>query len=1026
MTSFILNGRVVEQHTGLPLSQLLVKAYSNAKFPGKLPAPVQTNYQGEFSLSITVNSLRELFERKPDIFFSLSKPGISKPFYTSEIAWNWRKDGQMLIEVPAEKFAPSRNVRLQVVNEDGQPAEEFAPGENVYINATGLRPVHTYKLQVLEEKEILFKPEVITDRMGNLEMTLLWPQAALADVNGTEVYTIKEAMAKWRGRKLTISLSDGRKRFNTVSFRLSATPKAPMAFHSDQQGRVLNGFVADSKLPITLAVHFFPANSEVRVFVVQARQRWQNGDSFAPVNWLNGRSAVHETTLRKSEQPQLIQLGASTALPPGAYDFIIRPLKYGFEEQRRLYIQPGDILVGNRLTGLVLREEFMHGKLVQGGCVNKLDLSGRGISGQPYFQYADTFEKGEDVYFALDPNIVDPANDGKMCAIYVVQNKTEAEWNTPGGNTLNHLPVLGGNPAVQKLLVQSYCVNANKRLVWPAAGIVGEYDMVADFGNNSADAAAFITDNEYNAPLDIIDGYFAAGFRVVDDPTTITQFSFFGQYDYTQPSVTIQDEGNFFAVDSEKLIVENTVAMQGRVSFPADMAGATTPAQISAAQPDYPMIFIVHGAGHHFDDYDYLLAHFAQNGFIAVTFEMPFLNGLGRANMLFHHINFIRGEFGLKAQNNMGIMGHSRGGEAVIKAARLNQQLALGHNINAVISLAPTDQYGNEVLGGAWAKPYLALHGSLDGDVRIFVPPIFGGATTPFTHRSGGPSLYDRANGSPKTMVWIYGATHNGFIGFHEGLQGDPVSNAISFDAHRAIAKGYMNAFFRKHLLGETKWDGIFTGEWQPQAVKQADGGTVKLFTQYSANNQFTIDHFEGVHTPVSWQTSTAGGAVSQTGLVANPQEAYLHDVDSHSAHDTSGLLFAWNSAGDKLEFNVPPALKNVTGWKVLSFRACQRALDAANPANLPANFRVALRDGSGNERAIRVSAFAEIPFPQQRVIPDNIVSVFRTVRIPLTAYTIVCLGVPKVNLADVTKITFLFSEQATGSIELDDLCFTV
>ncbi|MBL7727581.1 MAG: hypothetical protein JNM68_07850, partial [Dinghuibacter sp.] len=95
-------------------------------------------------------------------------------------------------------------------------------------------------------------------------------------------------------------------------------------------------------------------------------------------------------------------------------------------------------------------------------------------------------------------------------------------------------------------------------------------------------------------------------------------------------------------------------------------------------------------------------------------------------------------------------------------------------------------------------------------------------------------------------------------------------------------------------------------------------------------------------------------------------------------------------------------------------------------PANQPVNFRVALRDGSGNERAIRVSAFAEIPYPQQRVNTDNIVSLFRTVRIPLTAYTIVCLGVPKVNLADITRITFLFSEQATGSIELDDLCFTV
>jgi len=38
-------------------------------------------------------------------------------------------------------------------------------------------------------------------------------------------------------------------------------------------------------------------------------------------------------------------------------------------------------------------------------------------------------------------------------------------------------------------------------------------------------------------------------------------------------------------------------------------------------------------------------------------------------------------------------------------AARLNQQEpALHHGINAVIALAPTDQYNNENLGGAWAR----------------------------------------------------------------------------------------------------------------------------------------------------------------------------------------------------------------------------------------------------------------------------------------------------------------------------------
>lgn len=1025
MTSFFLNGRVTEKDTGIPLPQLFLKAYSNGKFPGKLPGPVLTAADGSFSIPVQVNSFREFFERRPDIFFSLTRSGTTKPFYTSEFAWNWKDDNALNIEVPWERLAPTRNVRLQVTNEQEQPVESFVPGSSVYINASGLRPIRTYQLAVMAGDQLLFRPEIITNRTGNIESFNLWPQAGLNDPRDGKILTLPEAMEKWRGVKLGIVLLDGRKRLGTAGFTLSQQPVAPVIYHSDAEGRVLNGLVPDRKTRIILSIYNYRQQGDARIYIVPSRQNWQLNDSFSPVDDINGKPAVHDVILRKAEQQQ-VTLSPAASLLPGAYDFIVRPIRYGYEEDLQLRLLPHDIAVGNRVTGLVIREEFMQGKLVQGGCVNKLDVSGRGINGQPYFQYADTFEKGEDVYFALDPNIVDPGNAGKMCAVYVVPNKTEAQWNAPGGNALNHLAVLGGNAAVQKFLVQTYCVNANKRLIWPAASIEGDYDIVADFGNNTTNAASFVNDNAYNAPLDIIDGYFATGFRVVEDPTTITSFNFFGQFDYTQASVTVQDEGNFFAVDSEKVILSTTVGVQGRVMFPADAAGATTAAQISAAKPDYPMIFIVHGAGHHFDDYDYLLQHWAQNGFIATAFEMPFLNGLGRANMLFQHINIIKNSFGVKAQNNIGIMGHSRGGEAVVKAARINQQLALGHNINAVMSLAPTDQYGNEVLGGAWAKPFLALHGALDGDVRIFVPPINGGATTPFTHRSGGPSLYDRANGAPKTMVWIYGASHNGFIGFHEGLQGDPVSSAISFAAHKTIAQGYSNAFFRKYLLNETKWDGIFTGEWKPQATRQADGGNVKLFLQYAANNQLTIDHFEGVHTATSWQTGVNGVTLSQTGLVANPQEAYLHDADTHSGHDTGGLLLKWNSTDDKLELTVPAAIKNVSAWKMFSFRVCQRALDAANPANQPTNFRVALRDGAGNERAIRVSAFAEIPFPQQRVNTDNIVSIFRTVRIPLTSYTIVCLGVPKVDLTNITKITFQFSEQASGSIELDDLCFTV
>ena len=136
--------------------------------------------------------------------------------------------------------------------------------------------------------------------------------------------------------------------------------------------------------------------------------------------------------------------------------------------------------------------------------------------------------------------------------------------------------------------------------------------------------------------------------------------------------------------------------------------------KISTARPDYPLIVIVHGNGQDYTTYDFLLQHFAHNGFIAASVDCRYnstshgMRGLGRANVLFEHLTILNADFGATVQNNIGIMGHSRGGEAVVKAARLNQENALGHQINAVIALAPTDQYGTEVLGGGHATELLS------------------------------------------------------------------------------------------------------------------------------------------------------------------------------------------------------------------------------------------------------------------------------------------------------------------------------
>ena len=147
--------------------------------------------------------------------------------------------------------------------------------------------------------------------------------------------------------------------------------------------------------------------------------------------------------------------------------------------------------------------------------------------------------------------------------------------------------------------------------------------------------------------------------------------------------------------------------------------------------------------------------------------------------------------------------------------------------------------------------------------------------------------------------------------------------------------------------------------------------------------------------------------------------------LDPKSPHDTKALKVRWDNSGDHLLFSIPAADKDVSGYSVLSFRVTQKIDSAENTANQAQNFRVSLKDASNDERAVRVSAFTDIPFPDHRSNPLLSKSAMNTVRIPLKSYTIVCAGLAKVDLQNVVSLGFVFTERPTGEIEIDDIEFT-
>jgi hypothetical protein len=938
------------------------------------------------------------------------------------------------------KTEQPRRTAVWLLGDDDRPRDEFAIGETIALAATGLKAAVAHDVEVDIQGRRAFAIRLMSDSEGAIEPTVMWPQLGLDDPWSSARHTLDEGRERFGDAILQVRVAQADHAVARTKARVAADRTAPILVIADREGRPLNGLDGDGPDPFLL-IATLPFDGDIRVMLVPRQHDWRLGDPLLPVTipgrprsdaLASGRSggppdgrstghlAVIETYIERAGTV-LVEVPELRALPPGAYDVIARPLRYGHEQNDVPFLTARDYVGSRRVTGLVIRESFWAAKPVLGGCVNRIPISGRNIQGAPYFRYSDTFEIGANIYAALDPGIVDPGNLGKMCAFYVVPNKTETQWNA--STALNHLALLGGNANVIKIKLQAGCINANKALVWPNATQIGEYDIVADFGNNSPDAAAFVTDASYDTPLDIIDGYFLTGFRVVEDPGTLSEWANVGNWNYdatTQGSVTVQDEASHYSTPGGFSPINTTVPREAHVYFPADAAGVTNPSQISGGKPNYPLIVVVHGNGHDYTSYDFLLQHLARNGFIAASIHLVTgMRGLGRANVFFEHLPVLQAAFGARLQNHIGVMGHSRGGEAILKIARLNQQGALGHGIDCLIALAPTDQYGTEVLGGAWATPYFVLYGSRDGD-------IYGDIWTPgYTVLQTGFAQYDRANGAGRHFVFVHKASHNGFITTnYDAWPGDDAVCETPA-TQRTITLAYMNAFFRTHLLADNRWGGMFTGEWQPPSV-WATG--VKLYVQTRVPGQRIIDDFESAP---AWSSSSIGGTETQAGLASNPAEGKLHDVsgspglDAKSPHDSKGQRLAWNSPGDRLEWSIPAGQRNVSGFAAVSLRIGQTVDSVSNLANQPQNLRLVLRDGAGNERAVRVAAFSEVPYPDVRVDNNFTKSALRTARIPLTSYTIVCAGQPKVDLTDVVALALLFSETPTGEVEIDEIEFT-
>lgn len=264
----------------------------------------------------------------------------------------------------------------------------------------------------------------------------------------------------------------------------------------------------------------------------------------------------------------------------------------------------------------------------------------------------------------------------------------------------------------------------------------------------------------------------------------------------------------------------------------------------------FPLILIVHGNHDPLDysdpGYGYLGELLASRGFILASVDENFINGGlrgesdGRAWMLLKHIeNWKRwndssaGPFSHKVDmNNIGIMGHSRGGEAVVIAAAFNKlshypddanvKFNFNYNIKSVFAIAPVD--GQYKPAGQWTPVenvnYMVIHGSHDGDVSSF----------------NGLRAFQRikyTDGKPyfKAAWYVYRANHGQWNTVWGNKDNGPRSGRsldlrglISPEEQRQFSKVTISAFMEATLHGNAAYLPMFrdhrvAGAWLPKTM---------------------------------------------------------------------------------------------------------------------------------------------------------------------------------------------------------------
>ena len=463
-----------------------------------------------------------------------------------------------------------------------------------------------------------------------------------------------------------------------------------------------------------------------------------------------------------------------------------------------------------------------------------------------------------------------------------------------------------------------------------------------------------------------------------------------------------------------------------------------------------------------FEGYDYIAQNLASHGYIVVSISANGINAaddgtadlgaLARAELIQTHLNFWNtlntvgaAPFGTTFvgkvdMTRIGTMGHSRGGEGVVRHFQYNQSLGSPYGVKSVFAIAPTD-FNHEVINRVHLAVILPY---CDGDVL----------TLEGVHYYDDARYNVTADQSSKNTMLVMGANHDYYNTiwtpsiFPAGSSDDwgdpsdsfcgtgPGNGRLTPTQQQETGLAFVAAFLRAHVGGESSFLPLLAGAAAPPAA--ASPSKIHLSYQAPDNRALRMDVNRFLNS-TSLTTAAFGGSITQSGLtpyslcgatgetfpcVAGLSGGQQPHTDSFKGlGQLSQLITGWGPAST-YTYTIPTGQGDFHIYQALQFRAGVNFADLRNAVGVQQDLSVILTDGAGKSVSVRVSQVAPgaLFFPPGdsggfSPVPRNILNM---VRIPISSFQNTGL-----NLTNIRSIQFKFDRTAAGGILITDLAFT-